>query len=238
MSPRENSYPFADNALLSRLPRPDYDRLRAKLEPVRLSRGRVLLETGETVSHAYFLTGGMVSLLAATPNDDTVQVAMVGSEGVVGVTALSGIGIIPFRVVVLANVTALRINAVAFDAEFKRSGTFHDTLLRYLHTLITQITQSALCNHYHTIEERLCYWLLVSHDRAHSDILTLTQETLAHMLGSQRTGVTAAAASLRRRCLIAYSQGRIHLRDRQGLEARSCECYKVISQEIDKYLAA
>jgi CRP-like cAMP-binding protein len=154
------------------------------------------------------------------------------------VTALFGLGVTPFRAVVQLPATALRMNAVAFDAEFRRGGVLRDTLRRYLHTLITQITQSALCNHFHTIEERLCYWLLVSRDRARSDVLTLTQESLAYMLGAQRTGVTAAAAALRRRCLITYHQGTIRLRDLRGLESRSCECYQVISQEFEKYLAA
>jgi CRP-like cAMP-binding protein len=205
---------------------------------VRLPRGRVIYEAGATVRHAYFLTGGIASLLAATADDDTVQVAMVGSEGALGPPALLGIGVMPYQVMMQLPGSALRISTAALGAEFGRGGPLHDSLLHYLHTLIAQITQSALCNRYHTIEERLCRWLLISRDRARSDVLALTQESLAHMLGSQRTGVTAAAAALRRRALISYRHGRIRLLDGRGLEARACECYGVITQELEHYLAA
>lgn len=238
MSRLESTYPFAENRLLSRLPRADYERLRPHLEPVRLPRGRVIYEAGEPVGHAYFLTGGMASMLVATADDDTVQVAMAGSEGAVGLPAVLGINVMPYQVMMQLKGSALRISASALGAEFGRGGALHDALLRYLHTLIAQITQSALCNRYHTIEQRLCRWLLISSERARSDLLELTQEALAHMLGSQRTGVTAAAATLRRMALIRYRHGRIQLLDRLGLEARSCECYGVIMQELEQYLAA
>lgn len=238
MSSQKDAYPFADNRILSRLPRADYERLRAHLEPVRLPRGRALFEAGDTVPYVYFLMAGMASLIAVTADDETVQVAMVGAEGVVGVAALLGINVMPYRVVLQLPATALRVDAVSLGAEFRRGGRLHDLLLRYLHTLITQVTQSAVCNRHHTIEERLCRWLLISRDRARSDLLALTQESLAHMLGVQRTGVTAAAAALQQDGLIAYRHGKIRLLDRRGLEARSCECYRVISQEIEQYLAA
>jgi CRP-like cAMP-binding protein len=234
---QKETFPFTDNRVLSRLPRTDYERLRPRLEQVRLPRGRVLYEAGETVRHAYFLTGGMVSLLAATADDETVQVAMVGSEGAIGLPTLLGAGAMPYRVVVQLPSTALRIGASALVAEFRCGGRLQGLLLRYLHALIMQITQSALCNHYHTIEERLCRWLLTSRDRARSNTLELTQESLAHMLGAQRTGVTAAATVLQRAGLIAYHHGRIQLLNREALEERSCECYCVITQEIDQYLA-
>ena len=238
MSSREGTYPFTENRILSRLPRADYERLRARLDPVRLPRGRILFEEGEIPHHAYFLAGGMVSLLAATADGSTVQVAMVGGEGAVSVPALLGAGFMPYRVVVQLPGTALRIGAAALGAEFNHGGPLHDLLLRYLHTLITQITQSALCNRYHTIEERLCRWLLISRDRALSDLLELTQESLAHMLGSQRTGVTAAAVALQRKGFITYRRGKIRLLDRRGLEETSCECYGVITRGINQYLAA
>jgi CRP-like cAMP-binding protein len=238
MFPPEGTYPFAENRILSRLPRPDYERLRVHLAPVSLPRGRLLYEGGERVRYAYFLTGGMVSLLAATTEGETVQVAMVGGEGAIGVPTLLGIGVMPYQVMVQLPATALRVNASVLGAEFRRGGHLQDLLLRYLHTLITQITQSALCHHYHTIEERLCRWLLISRDRARTDNLALTQQSLAHMLGSQRTGVTAAARALQREGLINYRRGNIQLLDRQRLERRSCECYRIISREIEQYLAA
>jgi CRP-like cAMP-binding protein len=238
VSSQKDASPFADNRILSRLPRADYERLRTRLEAVRLPRGRVLFDEGDAPTHAYFLTGGMASLLAAAGDGSTVQVAMVGGEGVVGVPALLGVGLVPYRVVVQLPATAKRISAAALKAEFNRGGPLHDLLLRYLHTLITQVTQSALCNRYHTIEQRLCRWLLISRDRARSDTLELTQESLAHMLGSQRTGVTGAAVALQRRGLIGYRRGRINVLDVRGLEGTSCECYGVISRVIEEYLAA
>src|ERR1041385_4499373 len=140
MSSREVAYPFIENRILSRLPRADYEQLRARLDPMRPPRGRVLFEEGEVPRYAYFLAGGMVSLLAATADGSTVQVAMVGGEGVVGIPALLGAGFMPYRVVVQLPGTALRIGAAALGAEFNRGGPLHDLLLRYLPTLITQIT--------------------------------------------------------------------------------------------------
>lgn len=233
-----NAPNFTDNQILFRLQQEDYGRLHVRLEPVHLPRGRVIYEVGDAVRHAYFLTGGMVSLLATTVEGDTVQVAMVGNEGAVGLPALLGINAMPYRVVVQLPASALRISAAALGTEFNRGGRLHDSLLRYLHTLITQITQSALCNRYHTIEERLCRWLLISRDHAHSDLLALTQESLAHMLGVQRTGVTGAAVALQRTGFISYRRGNIKLLDRPGLKTKSCECYGVITEEIEQYLAA
>jgi CRP-like cAMP-binding protein len=238
MSSQKDGHLFARNGLLSRLPRPDYERLRTQLEPVRLPRGRIIYGAGDAIRHVYLITGGMVSLLATTSDGQTVEVAMVGSEGAVGALALLRINILPYQVEAQLPVTALRIDLAALGAEFERRGHMHDLLLRYLHTLVMQITQSALCNRYHTIEQRLCRWLLISRDRARSDYLALTQASLAHMLGSQRTGVTAAATALQRGGLINYRRGKIKISDGRGLEAKSCECYGMITREIEQYLAA
>jgi CRP-like cAMP-binding protein len=238
MSSQKDPRPFKENSILSRLPRQEHERLRALLEPVRLPRGRVLFEAGEAVRYVYFITGGMASLLALTSAGETVQVAMVGAEGAVGIPALLGVSFTPYRALVQLQATALRVGMTALVREFGRCDYMHALLLRYLHTLLTQITQSALCNRYHTIEERLCRWLLISHDRGRSDLLELTQESLAHMLGAQRTGVTAAAASLQRAGLINYRHGKIRLLDMPGMQGRSCECYRVITREVEHYLAA
>ncbi|HEX8686148.1 MAG TPA: Crp/Fnr family transcriptional regulator [Pyrinomonadaceae bacterium] len=237
MSSQKDRYLSTRNEMLSRLPRPDYERLRPRLELVRLPRGRVVYGAGDTLRHIYFITGGMVSLLATTLDGHTVEVAMVGSEGAVGALSLLRINVVPYQVEAQLPVTALRLSLAAPAAECERGGHLHDLLLRYLHTLFTQITQSALCNRYHTIEQRLCRWLLVGRDRALTDHLALTQASLAHMIGSQRTGVTAAAAALQRRGLINYRRGKIKLLDGPGLEARSCECYGVTAREIEQYLA-
>ena len=237
-SQREDAHFFATNRLLASLPPPDYARLRAELEPVRLAKGFVLYDMGDSVRYAYFLTGGMASLLAAAGAHEVVQVAMVGNEGVVGIPAFLRVNVMPYRVTVQLPTTALRIRASVLSAEVGTCGALTDALLRYLHMLVTQITQSAVCNRYHTIEERLCRWLLLSRDRARADVLPLTQETLAHMLGVQRTGVTAAAGSLQRAGLISYRRGKIHVLDARGLRAAACECYRVVSEEIAQFVAA
>jgi CRP-like cAMP-binding protein len=234
----QDAHFFAANRLLAGLLPPDYTRLRAVLEPVRLSKGVVLYEVGDSVRYAYFLTSGMVSLLAVTDAHAVVQVAMVGDEGVVGIPAFLRVNVMPYRVTVQLPTTALRIRASVLSAEVSTCGALTDALLRYLHMLVTQITQSAVCNRYHTIEERLCRWLLLSRDRAHSEVLPLTQETLAHMLGVQRTGVTAAAGSLQRAGLLSYRRGKIHILDAPGLKVMACECYRVVSEEIGQFLAA
>lgn len=228
----------ATNRLLSALPDDEYAHLLPSLTLVRLPRRRVIYEAGESVRHVYFITGGMASLLAATTDGETVQVAMVGDEGAVGLSSLLGSGVMPYEVTVQLQGSALRISAAALAAAFRRSEALRDLLLRYLHTLVTQITQSALCNNYHTIEERLCRWLLISRDRAGSDVLSLTQESLSHMLGAQRTGVTSAASALQRSGLITYRHGQIRLLDQKGLEERSCECYAAVTREIRSCLAA
>jgi CRP-like cAMP-binding protein len=237
-SHREDARFFAANRLLASLPPPDYARLRAALEPVRLAKGFVLYEVGDPVRYAYFLTSGMVSLLATTGEHAAVQVAMVGNEGIVGIPAFLRVNAMPYRVTVQLPTTALRLRASVLNAEVNSCGALTDALLRYLHMLVTQITQSAVCNRYHTIEARLCRWLLLSSDRAHSDILPLTQETLANMLGVQRTGVTAAAGALQRARLINYRRGKIRILDARGLKGTACECYRVVSEELAQFMAA
>src|ERR1041384_72112 len=166
-----DAHPFAANRLLARLSPADYQRLRPLFKPIRLTKGQILYDVGEPVNYAYFLTSGMVSLLAVTDEDLIVQVGMVGNEGMVGVPALFRTNIMPYRVTLQLPATALRINSVALNAEFNRNVALTDLLLRYLHTLVTQITQPPICHHYHTLEQRLCRWLLISRDRAHSDVL-------------------------------------------------------------------
>jgi CRP-like cAMP-binding protein len=236
MASRQPDFLFRANRLLASLARDEYARLRDHLEPVKLAKGSTLFEVGDEVRHAYFLNGGMVSLLAVTAADAITQVAMVGGEGVVGVPSILRIRVMPYRVIVQLPCSAARIKAAALDAEFRRGGALADALLRYIHTLITQITQSAVCNRHHTIEKRLCRWLLISRDRAQSDLLPLTQESLAHMLGAQRPGVTAAAIALQDGGMISYRRGMIRIVNREGLAALSCECYQTVSEDIALFL--
>lgn len=228
----------AANRLLASLPSHEYTRLHRHLELVRLSKGTTLFVAGDTVRYAYFLNNGMASLLASTSGGTDVQVAMIGGEGIVGIPAFLRSNTMPYRVTVQLPAHALRIKAALLDAEFRHGGALTDALLRYVHMLITQITQSAVCNRYHTINNRLCRWLLISRDHTRSDLLPLTQETLSHMLGVQRTGVTAAAIALQQAKVIAYRRGVIRILDHVQLSKLSCECYSITKAELSQFLAA
>lgn len=227
-----------ENRILTALPTDEYNRLLPELTPVRLPRGKVLWDAGDTIRYAYFVTGGMVSLLSTTGEGSSIEVGMVGSEGLAGISAMLRFEAIPYTVVVQISGHALKIKVETLRREFARGGRLQELLLRYAHTLLTQVSQSASCNRFHTVEERLCRWLLVSHDRVRSDVLTLTQEFLSQMMGVPRTSVSAIAVRLQREGLITYSRGVIRIVDRRGLEDYSCECYRVISDGIERYLAA
>jgi CRP-like cAMP-binding protein len=226
------------NMLLTALPRAEYERLLLALEPICLPRNAVLYETGSAIRHAYFLTGGMVSLLSTTEDGKTIEVGMIGNEGIVGLTVILGMSEAPYRTTVQIPGAALRVRAGALRDEFNRGGMLHTLLLRYTHTLVTQLSQSAVCNRFHTTEERLCRWLLISRDRVRSDTLSLTQETISQMLGTPRTGVTMTAGILQSNRLISYSRGKIKIVDRRGLEDAACECYGVVRREFEHLLAA
>ena len=215
-----------DNRLLASLPQDEYARLSPHLELVRLTPGKILYNAGDAVRHAYFPKGGMICLLSTTERGRTIEVAMISNEGMAGIPIILRCEAAPYQVMVQLAGNALRIRASALQAEFNRGGRFQHLLLQYTHTLLTQIAQSAACNRFHTVEERLCRWLLVSRDRVQTDTIRLTQEFLSHMLGTPRSSVTAVAGTLQREGLIAYQRGKITILDRRGLEAASCECYR------------
>jgi len=208
------------------------------LEQVELVSGKILYEMTETVRHSYFPLSGMISLLAITEAGNTIEIAMVGDEGMVGLPAVLGLHKAPYRVMVQVRGRAMRMRADSLRVEFGRGGQLHDVLLRYTHTLLAQISQSAVCNHFHTVEQRLCRWLLVTQDRTHSNEFSLTQEIISHMLGTPRTHVTMRANALQQKGLIRYSRGRIAIVDLRGLEAISCECFRMVKDEISGFLAA
>lgn len=237
LSPKALHSPF-DNRLLAALPREEYARLTPYLEMVKLPAGRVLCEAGGSIRYAYFLKGGMASLLSLTEDGHSVEVGMIGNEGVVGLPAILGINSVPYRIVVQLPANALRIRTEDLRAEFHRCGRLQKLLLRYLHALLTQISQSAACNRYHTMKARLCRWLLVSRDRAHTETLQLTHEFLSQMVGAPRTRITIVARDLQGAGLIRYSRGKITILDRRGLEAKSCECYRIVREQISNFLAA
>ena len=224
------------NHLLAAFPAADLVRLGGQLEPVPLRLGQSLYESGSELSHVYFPIAGVVSLLYTLENGGTAELAVVGRDGCVGIAILLGGRTTPNRAVVQIAGQAFRMPADAIRKEFQRGGPIQLVLLRYVQALMTQMTQTAVCNRHHTIEQQLSRWLLLSLDRIDSNEVGMTQELISNMLGVRRTGVTQAARSLQRAGLIEYTRGRIMIPDRAKLEARVCECYSVVRKETDRLL--
>ncbi len=225
------------NHLLAALPAPDWRRWLPQLEPVELALGQVLYESGDTLSHVYFPTSSIISLLYVMENGAAAEIAVVGFEGVVGISLFMGGESTPSRAVVQSAGRAWRLPAPAIKSEFTRTPVLH-LLLRYTQALITQMAQTAVCNRHHSLDQQLCRWLLLSLDRLQGSELAMTQELIANMLGVRREGVTEAALKLQHAGLIRYARGRINVLDRPGLEQRSCECYAVVKTEYDRLLPA
>jgi CRP-like cAMP-binding protein len=222
------------NLILTALPADEYDRLAVYLEPLSLPQGSVLCEHGQAIREVYFPDSGMVSLLSTTNEGAIIEVAMVGNEGMIGMPIVWGSATIPYQVMVQIAGTGLAMPAAQLKAEVQRQGLLHDLLLRYTYTLVSQISQSALCNRFHSTEQRLCRWLLTTHDRTRSNEYRLTQDFLSHMLGSSRQRVNAALRTLQKKGLIRYVRGQIMIVDRNGLESTSCECYNAVRQAYDE----
>jgi CRP-like cAMP-binding protein len=230
-------HPQDHNQLLSSLPPHEYEALSAHLEHVPLPAGKILFHMGDPIRYAYFPGGGQVSLLSLTEDGMTVEVAMGGNEGLIGVPVILRMSTAPYTAMVqIANGGAMRIPADILRREFDRGGKLQDLLLRYTHVLLTQVSQSAICNRFHSLEERLARWLLLANDIAKRDTFLLTQEFIAHMLGTPRTGVTMAAGALQKAGVIRYSRGKIHVLSRKGMERASCECYQIVRKEFDSFL--
>lgn len=227
----------AGNRLLAALPNDDYQRLRPHLQPVKLKANEILCESGEPLSHAYFITRGVVSLLATTLEGNMVEVGMVGREGLIGLPILLRCGALPWHVMTQLPMEALRVPTSVLRHEFKHNTSINGILLRYACARMTHLTQSGVCNHFHSIEQRLCRWLLILHEHAKSDLLQVTQELLAGTLGVRRAGVSLVAGRLQEAGLIRYRRGRLRILDRAGLEATACECYGIISREYEQMFA-
>jgi CRP-like cAMP-binding protein len=219
------------NWLLDALPDADYERLLDDLKPVSFSLGDVIYESGGEMDYVYFPTTSHVSLLYTMVNGSTAEMGLVGNEGVVGIALFMGGDTTPNRAVIQGSGKALRLKAKALQYEFRRGEELQHLLLRYTLALITQISQTAVCNRLHSVEQRLCRWLLMTHDRAHTDDLQMTQEFISNMLGVRREGVTHAAGGLQQLGLISYVRGHIKITDRPGLETHACECYGVVKAE-------
>lgn len=224
------------NHLLASLPEAEFQRWLPKLEVVELALGKVLYEPGVTLDYIYFPITAIVSLLYEMENGASAEIAVVGNEGLVGVSLFMGGGSTPSRAVVQSGGHGFRLTARAMKDEFDRGGPVLHLLLRYTQALLTQMAQTAVCNRHHSLDKQLCRWLLLSMDRLEGNELVMTQELISNMLGVRREGVTEAASRLQIAGLIRYSRGRITVLDRPGLEKRTCECYAVVKNECDRLL--
>jgi CRP-like cAMP-binding protein len=227
MTPDSDNHNTFRNRLLGALPPGEVVRLKPHLELFELTKGKVIYNAGDTICYAYFPERGMISMLSTTSWGDTIGVGVAGFEGMIGgALALKGRQI-PFRAVVLIPGLAWRIRAEILRKEFRHCGATHDLMLLHTNALLAQVTQSAVCNHFHTSRQRLCRWLLVGLDHSEEDTLPLTQENISMILGIQRSRVATITSGLQRQGLISYRWGRLKILDRAGLEAASCECYRV-----------
>jgi hypothetical protein len=216
------------NRVLASLPAKSYQRLRAQLEPVFLTFGQILYEPGEII-RVYFPLDCLVSLLTAVDKRRTLEVGMVGNEGMTGMPVVLGVDVSGVRALVQGGGDALRMASVPFRIEFDRNRPLQQALFRYTHALMAQISQTAACNRFHAAEARLARWLLMTRERVGSDEFPLTHEFLAHMLGLRREGVTEAASALKRHKLINYSRGKIQILDVRGLKVSTCSCYQIVN---------
>ena len=225
------------NHLLAALPPNEFDRLEPSLELVRMPLGQVLYESGGQLLHVYFPITSIVSLLYVLESGASAEIAVVGNEGILGISLFMGGETTPSRAVVQSAGHGYRLKAELIKREFQRAGPTMTLLLRYTQALITQMTQTAVCNRHHSVDQQLCRWLLLSLDRLSTFELTMTQELIANMLGVRREGVTEAAGKLQRAGIIRYSRGRITVLDRERLERNVCECYAVVQKEFERLLS-
>ena len=228
--------PALQNHLLAALPEAEYSQLADKLELVSLQLGQVLYESGNQLSHIYFPTTSIISMLYIMENGGTAEIGIAGNNGLIGYAIFMGGETTSSRAIVQIAGDAVRLKADDAKKVFAAGGIFQDILLRYTQSLITQISQTAVCNRLHSVEEQLCRWLLINHDQLPDNKLVMTQELIANMLGVRREGVSVAATHLQERGVIEYSRGTISILDRKKLEAEACECYQVVMDEYDRLL--
>jgi CRP-like cAMP-binding protein len=224
------------NQLLASLPESDYQTLAAQLEPVSMPLGMAVYESGSEQGFVYFPMDSIVSLLYVLENGASTEIAVTGNEGLVGISLFMGGETTPSRAVVQSAGRGYRVRGAALRQLFESSGDVQHLLLRFTQALITQMTQTAVCNRHHAVDQQLCRWLLLMLDRLSSSEVLMTQELIANMLGVRREGVTEAAGKLQDEGLIEYRRGRIRVLDRHRLQARVCECYSVVKREYDRLL--
>jgi len=226
------------NKILAALPQDEFDRLRPKLRDVSFNIGTIVYQPEETIESIYFVNRGIVSWLAMLEDGNTVEAGVIGPEGLAGVSALLGAKSTPNQGLAQSDVEASRIATRDLITEFRQNGELNRMILRFVHSMFTQVAQTAACNRLHALDQRLARWLLMSHDRSDRDGFPLTQEFLSRMLGVRRAGVSVSANSLKQNGLIDYHRGNIQIIDRRGLEAASCECYQIVKEEYEQTLPA
>ena len=224
------------NRILVGLARKKYSSLFSNLRPVKLNEQKVLYQVEDNISSAYFINTGMASLISITSEGNSIEVGNVGNEGLIGIPILLRQDHTPYQIVVQVPGDALAVSAAVLRQEFEREGELKERLLCYTYALATYMSQLGVCNHFHTVDKRLCRWLLISSGQVHSQSLHLTHESLAQVLGTGRTGVTMAANKLQRLGLIEYHRGQITILDRAGMEAISCDCYRITKEVFEHYL--
>ena len=223
------------NRILAGLPRKEYARILPNLTRVTLKSGQVLHEPGSRMQVAYFLDSAIVSIISLAKNGTSIEVSVVGDEGVNGLPIVLRSHTLPYRIIVQGSGIAWRMKADVLRTEFDRCGPLHKSVLHYVHTLIVHLSQSSACNQFHSLQQRLCRWLLTSQDRARSSEIRSTQEFLSEMLGVNRGSASEAASALQRAGLIRYSRGQILILNRSGLESAACECYRLVRGESNRF---
>lgn len=226
-----------ENHLLASLHETEFKQLKSKLQPISLKLGEVLAESGDTMDYVYFPTTSIVSLLSLMENGATAEIGVIGNEGMVGVATFLGGNSMPNRAIIQSAGEAYRMKPADLLTEFEKREDFRRLLLRFAQALMTQISQTAVCNRLHTLEQQLCRWLLLSHDRLDSDNLVMTHDLISNMLGVRREGVTIAARNLAKKRLIKNIRGTITVLDRHGLEIEVCECYQIVNTEYNRLLS-
>jgi CRP-like cAMP-binding protein len=236
MSNTSNPRPFLKNRLLTALPEAELKFLEPHLEAVSLAPGSLLYQAGDTIRHVYFPNNGMISMLSVTEQGQSVEVGFAGFEGMIGLPALLRQSETPYQAMVQVKSDCLRVESKHLLKLFDQCGAFHDVALRYLYLVFKQLSQTCICNHYHTIEARLCRWLAVIRERSGDKQLTLTQEFLAQMLGVQRTSIGMIAQSMQMAGIIRYRRGKIEIVDDERLKNAACECFSIVSEEQEKFI--
>ena len=236
MPPVSNVHPAKKNHLLAALPAEEFNRIKPHLEPISLKLGKVLHESGAKMEYVYFPTTAIISLLYIMENGATAEIGVVGNDGILGVELFMGGETTTNRAIIQSAGEAFKMDTKFMKAEFTLGGTFQKMLLRYTQALMGQISQTAVCNRLHSVEQQLCRWLLLSHDRLDTDKLVMTHDLISNMLGVRREGVTLAAQKLAKRGLIRNVRGSITVLNRLGLEDAVCECYEVVNTEYNRLL--